>query len=121
VMPKAGSGWDEARQIVEQLSRINGGAHPNKPQLPYSRAMLTLLNVRHIVRQCLAEPSIWSEYYIALAFSSLRSLQWPTMPPEGRKLLFMVAALSMHELKTRHRFVSDTATPSPEETDIKPV
>jgi len=53
--------------------------------------------VREVVRQCLAAPSHWREYFVALAFTGLRLIDWLSETIDGRRLAYLVAALSLAE------------------------
>jgi hypothetical protein len=64
------------------------------------QSVLKLLgNVREIVAECLAAPGQWGEYYVALSLCALRAVTWETLSPPARRLMLLVAALALHELK----------------------
>jgi hypothetical protein len=119
VMPQYGETWEEARQVLTKIYTFNG-THPMVAHAAPSTDpdMGAVRAVREIAQSCLLAPEKWSEYLIALAFCGLRAITWDTMPPAGRRLLFLVSALSIHELRTRFRPFSETETPSPDETEI---
>lgn len=120
VMPQIGDTWDAARTVLGQLALMNAGvALP--ADTPVKEWLGMIQDIRQIVRQCLDVSDKWSEYYVALVFCSLRSLTWETMVKSGRRLAFLIAALAIHELRTRHRLGPSTDTPSPDETDINTV
>ncbi len=118
VMPAAGSTWDDARAVAQQLMALNGGLPPHDPDSPITQALAAIANIREIVQECLAVENKWSEYYIAVAFCALRAMMWDTLPHSSRRLMLLVAALSINELRTRFRPGSDSNPHSPEVTDI---
>ncbi len=118
VMPAAGESWDDARTVLRYLIPFNGKQPLPNTHPKIATALETIQYVRDIAQECLASHDSWAEYFTALALCSLRALTWGTMPIASRRLMFYVAALSMHELRTRFRPTSETDTPSPEETDI---
>ena len=118
VMPAAGDTWGDVRGVVQQLTALNGGLPPNNPDSPVTKALAVVANVREIVQECLAVENKWSEYYMALAFCALRAMMWETLPQSSRRLMLMVSALAINELRTRFRPGSDSNIHSPEVTDI---
>jgi hypothetical protein len=58
-----------------------------------------LVSVREIVADCLAAPDQWGEYNVALALCALRAVTWETLSPPARRLMLLVSALALHELK----------------------
>jgi hypothetical protein len=118
VMPIAGTTWPDVRAVVQQLVALNGGLPPNDPDSPITQALAVVANIREIVQECLAVENKWSEYYVALAFCALRAMMWETLSLSNRRLMLMVSALAIHELRTRFRPGSDSNLHSPEVTDI---
>ncbi|MDX1991477.1 MAG: Clp protease N-terminal domain-containing protein [bacterium] len=118
VMPTLGETWEDARLALLYLIPFN----VSQP-LPFlNPATVDALQVVHAVREiaheCLASADHWTEYYIALAFAALRAMTWETMSIGSRRLMYLVSALAMHEIRTRFRASSETDTPSPDETDV---
>jgi len=99
VMKTAGESWQSARDVLKLIAALNLGAALGMSAL--SEAMQPVSAIREIVRECLAVPDQWDEYYIALAMTSMRAFTWETMSVGGRRLMFLVAALTMDAL--RHR------------------
>lgn len=118
VMPATADSWADIRAIIQQLMALNGGLPPHDPQDPITQALAAVAKIREIVRECLALENKWSEYYIALAFCALRAMMWETLPRGSRRLMLMVAALAIQELRTRFRPGSDSDMHSPDVTDI---
>ncbi|MFW5691976.1 MAG: Clp protease N-terminal domain-containing protein [Chloroflexota bacterium] len=114
----AGDTWDDARAAALKIMALDGGHDFADDTSTLGRSLHTLTYVRGIVAQCLAEPDKWAEYYIALAFCGLRTLTWDTISEAGRRLMFLVAGLAIHELRTRFRPSTSTSTPSPDDTEI---
>ncbi|MBE2268671.1 MAG: phosphotransferase [Anaerolinea sp.] len=99
VMGTAGESWVSARRVLKLIAGLNAG---NKFETtPLGAAMQPIYALREIVRECLATPDQWDEYYIALAMTSLRAFTWDTMSVGGRRLMFLLAALTIDTL--RHR------------------
>lgn len=118
VMPAAGQSWDDARKVVRHLYEMNRNHERLDADSPITKALAPIIAIRDIVRKCLSVPDHWAEYYVAMTLCSLRAISWETMPVESRRLLYLVAALSLHELRTRFRITGETQTPTPDETDI---
>jgi hypothetical protein len=120
VMPVAGETWDDARQVIEYLMRINAGT-PLLDQSLIATALAPVIEVRQIVydiiQRCNEGMVDWREYYISLTMCALRAINWETMPPGSRRLMFLVAGLSIHELRDNPAYVG-ADTPSPDETDV---
>ena len=114
IMPNAGESWADARNLLHDMIVLNG----DSSQLDSQSALAPITYIRQIVSECLATENQWSEYFTALAFCSLRAIMWETIPIVGRRLMFLTAALAIHELRTRHRPSTETETPSPDETDF---
>lgn len=122
VMSKVGSSWDDARYVLQYVSRLDRENDWADADSPISETMASIIEIRHIVRECLAYPDRWGEYYIALLFCGLRAVTWETMSLAGRRLMFLIAALSAHELQTRFsQSGSGGETPSPDETDVNTI
>ncbi len=92
-------GWAGAWEIVRLLHGINHGESPLRRHADseLAEALEVIGAVREIVRQCLAAPNHWNEYFIALVFLGLRLMDWQTETMDARRLAFLVAALSLAE------------------------
>ena len=121
VMTQAGDSWDDARSVIAQLALIN--AHATNPGLKtaYTDALTVIQELREIANDCLSARDKWHEYYVALMFCGLRAVTWETMPVASRRLMFLVCALSLHEIKKYQDSGTISGTPSPEETDLNSV
>ena len=63
--------------------------------------------VREIARECLAREGSWSEYFVALTMCAMRGYTWDTLSLGSRRLMFSLAALSIHELRNRGTLIMD--------------
>lgn len=100
VMKTVGDSWGAARDVLKLIAALNAGG-VGMGMSPASAAMRPVSAIREIVRECLAVPGEWDEYAIALAMASMRAFTWDTMSVGGRRLMFLLAALTMDSL--RHR------------------
>lgn len=116
LLPYFGESWDDVRRALGLLVQLNGGQPIIAPSPEIEQAIEAIRYVRQVAEKCLFIPEKWAEYYVALAMCCLRALTWDTMPFAARRLLYLVAALAIHELKYRHHPDSD-GTPSPDDTD----
>lgn len=120
VSQAAGDTWDDMRRTLAKLIELNGGSREWETDDPLERALLLIGRVRDMAAHGLAEQDQWAEYHLALMFCGLRTLTWDTVSIAGRRLMLLVSALAIHELRTRFRPSSSTGTPSPDDTDISP-
>ena len=97
VMKAAGDSWQGARDVLRLIAALNAGNAPGVS--PTSVTMQPISAIREIVRECLAVPDQWDEYYIALAMASMRAFTWDTMSIGGRRLTYLLAALTMNLLQ----------------------
>lgn len=115
VMLGMDDGWETARRILRQLMALSG-RNDIQPDESVSSAIGVVSEIREIVRECLATPDHWEEYYVALALCALRATTWKTMTLGGRRLMFLVAGYMALQLSQPGQF--DTLTPSPEDVDL---
>lgn len=116
VMPTVGDSWDDARVVLKHLYTINQ-QEPVNGEPPLNNALSVIVEVRKIVEECLAREGRWSEYYIALALTCLRAISWEAMSMGCRRLMFLLSALSIHEIRNSP-FLEDEASYPPDATDI---
>jgi hypothetical protein len=119
VMPAAGEDWNAARRVVEALIAMNRSETHVTTTPVTGDTLQAIIGLREIVDECLAVHGNRAEYYIALAFCSLRAVTWESMSVPGRRLMFLVSALAMHEYL--HRQQPDAAsgrTSTPDATDF---
>jgi hypothetical protein len=96
----APAGWEGVWGIIGLLDAINRGAdRAARERHQAGRALSTVNVIREIVKQCLARPGRWNEYYIPLALLSLRMMDWRSVGIQGRRLAFLLAALSISALE----------------------
>lgn len=123
VMPRMGESWKDARRAVEYLQAINSGKPIPTKDPALKEAFELVADLRKIAGLCLAEPGHWTEYYVALALSSLRAVMWRYSHQReekqpAKRLLFLVAGLAMNELRvSQSNGVADTQYPD-DETDL---
>jgi hypothetical protein len=118
VLPTFGDSWEDARAVLQQLVLLNRNTLQPDAQTPIARILEPVSSVRDIVRSCLASDHKWAEYFIALVFCGLRAITWETLPTGGRRLMFLGAALALHELDSELRLRGQSDSPSPDETDL---
>jgi hypothetical protein len=119
VMPAAGESWQAARTILDHLAALNAGMPVEDADPQITSAMSAVVALREIVQECLTAEGDWSEYFIALSLCALRAITFDTMSLGGRRLMFLLSALTLHELHQRLRASMDTS--SPDESDITEV
>lgn len=108
VLLKSGSdSWDTIWEIAFYIHQLN----LNKP-LPDSNpildeAIVVIQEIRRIAQMCLYQNNNWSEYYIALALTSLRAMGWKTMHIGGRRLMYLVSGLAIQTFQYRQSDIED--------------
>lgn len=118
VLPVLGEDWESARQVMRVVAALPEFHLPPDTHVMLAEAVRPLLSVREIVRECLATSENWSEYYIALALSALRAVTWETMSIGGRRLMFLLSAYAISQLRSRLRQAGSLDTLSNDETDV---
>ena len=121
VMTAAGESWQAARAMLEHLAAINTGSPAEDSDPNVTSAMSAVASLREIVQECLMTEGDWSEYFIALSLCALRAITFDTMFIGGRRLMFLLSALTLQELRLRIRLGATTDTSSPDESDITEV
>ncbi len=120
VMPAAGERWAAAYAISEHIAALNAHLPVEESDPHVSSAMSAVAALREIVHECLMTEDDWSEYYIALALCALRAVTFDMMSIGGRRLMFLLSALAIHELRQKFR-PGGQDTPSPDESDVTEV
>jgi hypothetical protein len=105
VMPVIGDDWYSVRLVLRYIASLQSAMPDTVPAL--NRVMQHVVAVREIARECLARETSWSEYFVALAMCSLRAVTWDTLSLGSRRLMFCLAALSIHELRSRGTLTMD--------------
>jgi Ternary complex associated domain 9/Clp amino terminal domain, pathogenicity island component len=105
VMPVIGDDWWSVRLVVRYIGSLHKDMPDAVPAL--NEAMQHVLAVREIVKECLAREGSWSEYYIALTMCAMRAFTWETLSLGARRLMFYLAALAIHELRSRGTMIVD--------------
>ncbi|MCC6800209.1 MAG: hypothetical protein IT325_08825, partial [Anaerolineae bacterium] len=99
VARRARPGWAGAWDVIRLLRALNRGEslRATGGDTALLEALSMIEAVREVVRQCLAAPGHWREYFVALAFTGLRLTDWASEMIDGRRLAFLVAALGLAE------------------------
>jgi hypothetical protein len=105
--------------VLHHIAALNAGMPFEDADPHVAAAMSAVVALREIVQECLTTEDDWSEYFIALCLCALRAITFDTMSLGGRRLMFLLSALSLHELYQRMRASLDTS--SPDESDITEV
>ncbi|MFN8450671.1 MAG: phosphotransferase [Anaerolineae bacterium] len=105
VMPVVGDDWYSVRLVLRYIASLQKDLPDSVPAL--NEVMQHVRAVREIARECLARDDSWSEYYIALTMCALRGYCWDTLSLGSRRLMFLLAALSIHELRNRGTLIMD--------------
>lgn len=101
VIPITNGTWDDAREVIYYLDYLNHNLDLPATQSPLTSAMMPIKQIRLIAQQCLAHQNDWKEYFASMSISALRAIMWDTMSIEARRLMFLVAGLSMHHLREK--------------------
>jgi hypothetical protein len=103
------AGWDSVYSLLPVLQQFTG-AKASGAETPHS--LNAIYSVREIVREHLAHPGKWEEYWVALALIALRAMTWATLPVPNRRLMLLVAAVAGGELDRLelHEDASNDAT-----------
>lgn len=117
VAPMAGEGWNAVYTAFDYLTALNEQTALPRTNPQVALAISPLIALRDIVNESLADPSDWTEYYLALALAGLRAVTWENRSLGGRRLAFLTAALAIDELRRRHHRKSVSQT-SEEITDM---
>lgn len=118
VLNTIGESWEAARMALRYVYAVNTRTAAPRANPLLSTAMSPIYVIREIVEDLL-ESGDWAEYHIALVFCALRALTWSeSMPAGARRLMFLVAALSLAELENKHRRSSSLDTPPVDASDI---
>lgn len=113
VMAGVGETWEDVRVVLRQIIALNAGVLADEGT---TNALAPVKALRGIVETCLATRDQWSEYYTALALCGLRAITWDTMALPARRLMFLVSALCMHEVRDRQ--AGHPPTDTGEESDL---
>ncbi len=108
--------WDGIWPVIALLADIGMTLEAPASRLPVERALFNIATIRRIVAECLADPNDWSEYFVALALCTMRTLRWTAIPVKGRRLLFLVSALAMASATVRDG--TSPSSPDIDATDI---
>ncbi len=116
VMNAVGNEWDTVRKVASYLAALDARTIAPSVSSEVFAGMASVTVIREIARDCLTTKDNWQEYYVALALCALRATTWTTLTLGGRRLMFLLAGLSMLEL-TRRSVITAQETPSPDAAD----
>ncbi|MCA9914063.1 MAG: hypothetical protein KC496_11965, partial [Anaerolineae bacterium] len=111
--------WDGARILLNHFTAIN-----HQPERALSappdlvEAWQAIRELRRLSQATLVNKDDWTEFYISLALSSLRAMTWNSMSIAGRRVMYLVSALTMYELKNSSAASTSDNTPTPDATDF---
>jgi hypothetical protein len=117
VMPATGEDWNAVRDILHYLAALDAPTDAPSVSAEVFSGIASVAAIREIARDCLTTRDNWYEYHIALTLCALRAITWTTMPLGSRRLLFLLAALSMRELTRKPINASSLDTPAVDEAD----
>lgn len=115
VMAAAGESWPAARMILSHLAALNAHMPVDDHDPHVASAMSAVAALREIVQECLMTEGDWSEYFIALALCALRAVTFDTMSIGGRRLMFLLSALAIYDVRQKSR-AGSMETPAPDES-----
>jgi hypothetical protein len=115
IMKLAGNEWEAAYLVLDYVAALNMQSAFPRMNPDITLAFTPLIAIRSIVQESLAVEGSWDEYYVALALSALRFIAWENKPMGGRRLLFLVAALTIQEALHYASQSSEGDTPMPDE------
>jgi hypothetical protein len=119
IVPLYETDWNGARTLLSHFTAINHQPERSLSAAPdQAEAWQAIQELRKLVGANLADSSLWTEYYIALALAGLRAMTWETMKIAARRVMYMVSALSMYELKNSSAASASDNTPTPDATDF---
>lgn len=118
VMAATGDSWDDARQVLVGIAQLSASPTGDGASTPLEHVLRPIRTLRQVVRECLANEEGWGEYFIALAFCGLRAVTWESMSLGGRRLMFLLTALCIHELRTNYKPGTGADATSPDDTDL---
>jgi hypothetical protein len=101
IMPGVGESWADAFTLTQKLMTMNDGLSLSEISPDSEGVLAPVVKIREVIKQLLLAEDDWSEYFIALAFCSLRDFSWTKLSSGSRRMAFLVAALAFHELETR--------------------
>lgn len=121
VIKQAGEDWDAVYKVLRCIRALNMQIPLPNIDPAIAQALKPVITIREIVRELLAAPNQWDEYYIPLALSALRAVTWETMPLAGRRLAFGISAQMMAQLEHDKRSIDSSAslTQEQDETDYE--
>lgn len=121
IIPMIEHTWAGARLLLKHLITINQQQPATEPDVSANgtdtpsdleNALQAIHTLRDIVRENLARPNTWREYYIALAMVALRAVTWETLPVQSRRVMYLLAALCLYDFEHHDPTISGVNAPS---------
>ncbi len=117
VMTTTGDSWEDAYTVARHIASLNAPPPGHNPAVV--NALQSVVILREIVGECLAVEDNWTEYFIALAACALRAMSWETLSIGCRRLMFLLAAIAMYELRKKSLLPGDVNTTTPDASDTE--
>lgn len=95
IIPLVSSDWSFIYEVALYIETLNNHADFPKFNTELEAAFAPLRTVRAIAQRCLNDEHNWMEYHVALVFCALRALTWETTSIGARRLMLLLAALSV--------------------------
>lgn len=113
IAPNMESDWDGVWQTLSLLDLVNKDLPTHQFQGAVVDYLECIRAVREVVQPNMTRSHLWSEYYLALTLMALRGLSWKnTSSISVRRLLFLVAALSVRAADTAESSIMGTGSES---------
>jgi hypothetical protein len=104
VAPLVGEEWGDLYPFILTMMRLNRSEVNENDHIYMKHNHLQIVKyIRQIVAECLVKSNNWIEYHIALLFCSLRAMERETVNKGGKRLMLLIAALAVYEIRARHK------------------
>ncbi|MBZ0291213.1 MAG: phosphotransferase [Anaerolineae bacterium] len=106
IMPLVSGDWDAVYEVLLYVEALNKRTEFPTFNHELEVAFVPLRTLRAIAQRCLNDEHNWMEYHVALVFCALRALTWETMNLGARRLMLLLAALSVeacHQPAAHHQ------------------
>lgn len=105
IAPQLEDTWSSAWEVIGALDALARGQ-------VVAPVFLPIMEIRHIVKELLADGRNWAEYYTALGLVALRVLGWRNRSLTARRIAYLVAgqAIELTLRERKHQLNSSTET-----------
>jgi hypothetical protein len=111
IAPHLDDQWESVWNAIQLLDMVNNSQSTHKLDAIYVEHLEAIRAVRDVVQENMTRSHLWSEYYLALSLMALRGLSWKTTSSIAvRRLLFLVAALSVRAAETAESSIMSSGT-----------